>query len=129
MSDDDDEDDDDNNDNNRNKNKRKRRGVQDSDDVVMGDDEQNDSKMQELEDDDNANKNKRMGRKRKNVDSEVGTKRVRRSQTEDDTADNSESVGLVTTKISNYFRANRTGQVEKRVLLEQINKDSDAEMS
>jgi len=101
----------------------------DDDDVQMGDEEQSDSKMMELGDDDeeDKNKNKRRSRKRKNAESPSGTKRVKRS--ESDNAGNSEIAKHVTTKISHYFRVNRTGQVTKQQLLAKINEDGDGEMT
>jgi len=102
-------------------------GDDEEEDVEMGDDE--DAKMMDFGDDDdeNSNKNKRRGRKRKMTSPDQGEKRVRRSEADD--AENSENLSLVTQNISNYFKANRTGQVEKSELLVQINKDGDAEMS
>merc|ERR1719411_1176808 len=99
-------------------------------DVQMGDAEQDDSKMMQLGDDDDGedrNKNKRRSRKRKNEESPSGKKRVKHS--ESDNAGNSEIAKHVTTKISQYFRVNRTGQVTKQQLLVKINEDGDGEMT
>merc|ERR1712190_146467 len=96
----------------------------------MGDAEQDDSKMMQLGDDDDEedrNKNKRRSRKRKNEESPSGKKRVKHS--ESDNAGNSEIAKHVTTKISQYFRVNRTGQVTKQQLLVKINEDGDGEMT